>query len=151
MMADLILFELINPSDCVTFYAPDAVTAECVAGILGSGAYGYHNQDKSITGGLTMFKTKKLDAVLADAGFAQPDDALLRRVTADAFASCAYVGFEGRKAYDDALAQATDKVAFKIQHDEERRSSLNKICPNAWVTAERIVALINEYGKEGAQ
>lgn len=149
-MTDLILFELTNPSDCVTFYARDTITAECVAGILSNGAYGYENQDKTITGGLTMFKAKKLREVLADAGFAEPDAALIRQVTADALASCAYVGFEGRAAYDHALAHATDKAAFKTQHDDERRSSSNPICRNAWIMADRIEGLINENGKTGA-
>ncbi|MDD5542860.1 MAG: hypothetical protein PHX83_06765 [Acidobacteriia bacterium] len=133
------LYEVINPSDAVTFYAPDDATAVAVALTLGEGHYGAKRcEDDVSVGGLLLFcKEKEAEQRIfgwLNGSFPEWCDAHDEALTA-ALESCATVaGQDDRFVYDKACSglSGAELEAFKAEVQDRNRSSINDITGRAW-------------------
>lgn len=130
------LWEVINPSDAVTFRADDPKIAVGVTLLVGEGSYGLEDEtgkdyphhvplrDEGADGEATQPYFPSLDAMfkyLKD----HPTE------TIDALESFAVVGKDERIDYEKALDAITDPAKlkkYKADFDDRHRTSLNNIC-----------------------
>lgn len=123
-MKDRILYEIINPSDALTMYAPDLVTAGVAVAILGHGQYGVEGTP-ILFGWDEWFEGNGIQDL--DIWLDQSDN--LKSV-AQCLRSVALGSVEERKYYDAALEAITDDAArkkFIADRNDRRRSSMNDI------------------------
>lgn len=143
------LYELINPSDPVTFEAPDLKVAALVTIILGRGHYGAEPADDSaegvpimLFGDPTEWWTERWPE--EPMGGAGDRDAL--RLAA-ALRSVCYGGKNDRQLYDSALQAITDpekRAAFVAEWNDRKRSSMNDIMGRAHSIAARLESQMQE-------
>lgn len=120
------LFEVVNPSDPITFEADDPDIAKLAALMLGRGRFGVTSEDGEEVLPLYIFgmseeEAERVVAPLAEKG--KTRDGKLALVAAlDSFAVCS---LSSRKALRAALGN--DREALK-RWNEEKRSSMNNIC-----------------------
>ncbi|EPA0547485.1 hypothetical protein ACQZN4_003229 [Vibrio alginolyticus] len=119
------LFELINPSDPLTFYAPNLEVAAVVAYSLSShyGAVSVDNPEERspiLLGWGDWFEERNIDGEWMKAN---------HLVLADAFDSLVIGKPENRAQFGATLAALSDsqKETFKHEHNDKKRSSLNNI------------------------
>jgi len=138
------LYEIINPSDAVTFRAPDDRIARAVALGLGNGNYGLKRCEDG-----KQVDVPCLLLLLPEAGarscliewFGDADFkgyiAGHQAEIAEALESCQNVAPDGREGYEALLvAQPKAKrAAFVKRYEDKHRSSLNTITKFAWATA----------------
>lgn len=145
------LYEIVNPSDPVTFHAPDDATAVGVAVCLGEGAYmASRCSDGENVGGFALFASKEQTDDLTRAWFGGLtlgewlDVPANRSALRVALLDCATMGAGERATYDDAcaaLAELPDKLAaYKAGVQDRNRGSMNNIVGRAWKMAERLAA-----------
>lgn len=137
------LYEVINPSDPVTFHAPDNAIAIAVVVLLGRGSYAAEDESGNNVGGMALFLSEeKVQALLVE--WLGPHESLgawihLHAETIiAALESCAVMPRGERQTYDLAMAAITDEDKRKAFRDavlDKRRSSLNNICARAWEMA----------------
>ena len=131
------LYELINPSDPVTFEAPDLKVAALVTIILGQGQYGAQPVDDSAEGvpimlffgGAAEWWTERWPEEPMD-GAGDRDATRL----AAALRTVCYGGKEDRQLYDSALRAIDDpekRAAFVAEWNDRKRSSMNNIMGRA--------------------
>lgn len=132
------IYELVTPSDPITFTASCNAVAYAVALYLGSGKAGCTREDGEKLDCLLMFAgeeaTKK--SILDNLGMEFKDfmESNHDDVVA-AFESFAYGSIDDRRQYDDAIAAITDaaKLAeFKAKHEDRKRSSMSRWVKSAW-------------------
>lgn len=129
-MLNMTLFELITPSDPYTFYAPNLEVAAVVAYSLSShyGAVSVDNPEERspiLLGWGEWFEERNIDGEWMKAN---------HLVLADAFDSLVISKPEKRAQSDATLAALSDsqKEAFKREHNDKKRSSLNNIASVAY-------------------
>jgi hypothetical protein len=134
------LYEIINPSDCVTFHAPSDSVAVAVVLAIGEGKYGARRcEDGQDVGGLLLFATNyevglRLTQWLGSdfETWAEEHKAAL----AEALLDCATVKPEARDEYEKACARIDsleDLLEYRGQVEDRNRSSANDIVGRAWV------------------
>jgi hypothetical protein len=134
------LYEIINPSDCVTFHAPNDATAVAVVLAIGEGSYGARRcEDGADVGGLLLFATH--DVVESSLKFWIGSDFETwadahKAELAEALLDCATVKPEARDEYEKACARIDsleDLLEYRGQVEDRNRSSANDIVGRAWV------------------
>lgn len=143
------LYKLINPSDSVTFEAPDLKVAALVTIILGRGLYGAEPVDESaesvpimLFGGAIEWWTERWPEEPIDG--AGDRDAL--RLAA-ALRSVCYGGKKERQLYDSALQAITapeKRAAFVAEWNDRKRSSMNDIMGRAHSIAASLESQMQE-------
>lgn len=139
------LYEVINPSDAVTFRAAsDAVAFYCVV-VLGRGKAGCRRRDGQDLPTLMLFMPPDQveQHLCANLGGLSPSDFLAqnREEIAAAFESFAYGRFSERDTYDAAIEAITDPEklrAFKAKHEDRQRTSMNQWVQAAWNVAKAV-------------
>lgn len=135
--ATMNIYELITPSDPITFKAENDKIAFACALLLGEGKAGCENKT---TGGrvpsLLMFNPdpEKEIADFIGGDFREFMDANTLGIS-DAFLSFAYGSVSDRVTYDDACSAITDidKLnEFKAKHEDKNRSSMSQWVKSAW-------------------
>lgn len=124
------VWELINPSDAITFRATPEIAALIASAML-SALYFV----RSVTGEDPPALPERSETELAEASF--------RAAYADAWASFAVVRPSRRAAYDAEMAAIDDAAArrtFRADWHARARTSTNDICAECWEFAERIRA-----------
>lgn len=131
------LFEVVNPSDLVTFEADDELTAHLAVLLVGNGAYGTRTAEGKVVGGIYLFG---FDAAAWLAEFA-PDHAsldalILARSEAieRAFRTFAVASFSDRKAAPEVFADP-ERLA---RWNRAKRTSMNEIVARALQYAEAL-------------
>lgn len=119
------IYEFINPSDCITFYADSDEYARAVTLLLGEGKAGCKKKDGT-----------QLDYCFTAFGNPAPQEVydsikiMLKEKDMkliDALKSCACVSFDEREIFDDYTNNGTDEEKWQ-KWDEKHRSSLNDFC-----------------------
>lgn len=130
------LWELINPSDKITFKAPTHELAAIAVGIMG-GQYGAEELDTEteprkvplfLFGGTEEFFQKTFGKTVGES-FEQCD----KEALAEVFESFLIGSMAERRAYEKALSvlPEEEKAAFKADWLDKERSSMNNICARA--------------------
>lgn len=138
------LYELIQPSDPITFYASDEAVARAVCLMLGDGKYGLHDEHGENLDTILLFcgeaqAEKRLHDWFGDdvAGFMEAK----QKDIAEALESVMVVGVKERAMFELALRAIDDpakRETFKADLKERNRSSLNDITSRAWELAARL-------------
>ena len=135
-------YELINPSDEITFKAESDKVAFFCALILGNGKAGISRQDgKEVEQSpMLMFHEDALSVIESYLGCGLSDfaDNNLNELS-DCFLSFAYVGFSGLAFFDLHVASLWAEVNLQASlkdHENRNRSSISRWVKGAW-----------EYGK----
>ena len=145
------LYELINPSDPITFYADTLAAATGAVVLIGRGWYGAEPEDEGYTTvplmsfmGAEAFQQwfqERFDAPVDDlSGFLS----YYRKDIIQALRTFATASFAERQLYDVALAAITDsdkRAEFLAQWDDIKRSSLNDIVNKAHKIADELAAV----------
>lgn len=133
------LYELVNPSDVVTFYATDDKTAFSCVLLLSNGSYGCVREDGTRLPTLLLLKENPKQTIL---DFMEEDPQKWvdqhEKEIGECFSTFQYVSLEGRKDYDEkinALFTEEDKVLFKNKWEDDHRSSMTKIVLGAWTNS----------------
>lgn len=145
------LWELINPSDKITFKAETHELAAIAVGIMG-GQYGAQELDTEaeprnvplfLFGGTEEYFQKTFGKTIAES-FETCDKVTL----AEVFESFLIGSMAERRAYEKALSvlPEEDKAAFKADWLDKERSSMNNICARA----EHYARALREPAKEQA-
>lgn len=136
------IYDLINPSDPVTFVAEDDATAYAVALYLGRGKTPCTREDRVDLDTMLMFASedKIKESVKRNLGTETVNEWIdANRIKfATALESFAYGSINKRKEYDDAIAAITDPEKLKeftAKHEDRNRTSMNKWVDYAWKLA----------------
>ena len=127
------LYEVINPSDCVTLEADDELVA-CVATLLlGQGRYGLKSDNANKQVLPIMFHQSALDDWLKEKQIVLDDFIDQHSVElAECLESALVCSMTSRAALIKAIeASGGDKKAAFATYNEERRTSMNNICGRA--------------------
>lgn len=130
------IYELVTPSDPITFLAHKDTVATAAAIILGSGKAGCHDEKGNSLNTLYLFHPDPMPEIEKDLGM--PLDKFIEQnwyELADCFESFAYGSIEDRKSYDDAIAAITEPQKlqeFKSKHEDRNRSSMSQWVQGAW-------------------
>ena len=134
------LYEIINPSDCVTFHAPDDPTAVAIVLAIGEGAYGARCcKSGNNVGGLLLFATNAVVEAKFLEWFGTDFETFANShkvEMAEALLDCATVEPEAREVYEEACRRQDsleDLLEFKAQVEDRNCSSANDIVGRAWV------------------
>ncbi len=117
------LFELITPSDPITFYAPDNDIAEAIAVFVGNGKAGLRAIDGSETPNTMIFlgaSDEQMDRIKSTLKDRQKEVISAGKT----FATCT-AGF--REEYDTLTENSTNTEAI-AQFDDRHRSSMSDWC-----------------------
>jgi hypothetical protein len=135
-------YELVNPSDPVTFQAPDLKIAALVTLILGHGQFAANPEDENaegvplmLFGGAEEWWNERFQEPMENAGDRD------RERLAIALRSVCYGSTTDRKLYDSALLAITDpekRAGFIAEWNDRHRSSMNNIMGRAHSIAERL-------------
>lgn len=131
------LYELITPSDPITFKAEDDKVAFFCAVYLGGGKAGCENAEtRESIPSLLLFVDDQVkyanDYLGVEIEKFTSDN--LQKI-ADCFHSFAYVSARERRTYDDAVGAITDPnklKEFKTLHEDRNRTSMSKWVQDAW-------------------
>lgn len=139
------IYDLINPSDRITFEAPSHAVAYYVALLVGGGRLGCDCEDGTSLDTLLWFATKEQVEESIEKNLGTNDlDSFLEtnwEVAVAALNSFAYGSVGDRKIYNASLAAITDpeKLAeFKAVHEDWMRSSMSQWVDYAWQLAGNI-------------
>ena len=130
-------YELINPSDEITFLAENDKIAYVCAIVISNGKFGCKNIDTDES--LNTFLFMDSDPEKTIVAFLEQDFHEFIKENeskiSKAFSTFAYVSAGKRLRYDEKLSSfATTEEAdlYKTSYEEENRSSMNKIVTRAW-------------------
>jgi len=139
------LYEIGNPSDCVTFEAHDDKIAAAVVLLLGSGQYFLNREDDSRVDVpvLLFVRDEKAADEMLNEYFGGDYGAYVsgnKPAIAEALESCLCMSFSSRKtvAMAGEHMSADEFVKYKAKVNEERRSSMNNICGRAYHYAKQL-------------
>lgn len=142
------IYELVTPSDPITFKAKDDKVAFTCALLLGRGKAGCHRRDENNNEvnleTLLMFASEEMIDSTIQEKLGCDIDAFIKSNKADVkacFQSFAYGSIEDRKTYDDAIEAITDPEKlkeFKSKHEDRNRTSMSQWVQGAWDYAEQL-------------
>lgn len=135
----MMIYEVINPSDMVTFLSDDDKIAYACTVLVGNGRYGCKNLEthESLPCLLLFVSAEEFEQLAADylgeafGSFIHNN----REVIKGVLSSFSYCSAKDRRTYDDAISAITDPAqlaAFKAKHDDKNRTSMNQIVNRAW-------------------
>lgn len=139
------LYELIQPSDPITFEANCDKIAYFCALILGSGQAGIKRQDgEPCQSPLLMFHPEPMPLIESFLGcsLAEFCDQNALEIAA-CFNSFAYGSFEERQTFADAISAIDNPEklrVFKEKHEDRNRTSMSPWVKNAWAYGERFAS-----------
>jgi len=126
-------YEVVNPSDKITFEADNDLVAGLMSLLLGDGRFGCINQDEKLILGIWLIDAEgNYNAWLESHGYSLDSlqaaidanvDALIR-----AFASLLVCSFDKRTSLVAELADNDDIAEACRTHNEKHRTSMNNIC-----------------------
>lgn len=123
------IFELINPSDAVTFIGDDITVAGVAIMVLGRGRYGLTDDKGEVVVPLMLFGGSEY--WLAEHGVDDLDAWLTANYlrVAEFLETCAYGSRLEREAFDQAIARMTPEhaEAHREWWNDRNRSSMNNI------------------------
>lgn len=133
-------YELINPSDAITFKAENDQIAYATCLMVGQGLYGAERIEDGHKVNVPAFlvQTKNAPEHMKNYLGMDPEE-FMKIHKNEIVASCAsfmYGTLEIREAIDSSMNALTDpqaKKEFLIAHEEAHRTSLNKIVAKAWI------------------
>lgn len=142
--ATLLHYEIINPSDCVTFVCENETIACNVLTLLGSGQYGGDCLEDS-TKDIPIFMLGGFDAWWKQRHGDKEVGVVLKEnlePTCVALESCMCLGFNERKEVETAVAGMTpeERTMYIKDANDKKRSSMNDICGRAFEIAKKIRA-----------
>lgn len=137
------VYELITPSDPITFKAISDKVATWVSIYLGKGKAGCISKDGRDLNTLMLFETNIEEVIKENLGCSFKDFYERNMVAiADALDSFAYGNFSGREEFDftcEALKDNDEKLQeFKSIHEDKNRSSMSKWVAFAWELGKEI-------------
>jgi len=127
------VYELINPSDPITFLADSNAVACACALIVGQGQYSVHDESYEDCGGMLFGASEEqVEAACREWLGMSLSEFMTARAEeiAAALDTFATIGRVERRTYDAACQAITDPeklVTFKAEMEERNRSSLNQI------------------------
>ena len=134
------LYEIVNPSDCVTFEAPDDATAVAVVLSIGEGAYGARRcEDGQDVGGLLLFATNAVVEAKLMEWFGCDFETWAnahRADLAEALLDCATVKPEARHLYEEGMRRqdsVEELQEYRALVEDRNRTSMSDIVGRAWV------------------
>lgn len=142
------LYEFVNFSDTITFYAADDEIAKCATLLIGNGHSFCHRLNDGGSDGeqlddtCFMFSAKIPDEVLKKSHQVidcRPAD------LGTAMLSFAVCGHGDREIYDEYTSNSTD-AKKKAKWDDKHRTSLNDYCGYAWKFGSKLLG--KAKGKE---
>jgi hypothetical protein len=135
------LYELIQPSDAVTFHAPDDNVARAVCLMLGNGQYGINNEAGEKVDAFLIFCGEEKATERLHSWFG-PDVAAWMKAhepeIAEALESVMTISTRERGMFERALSAIDDpakRKAFRDETHDRNRSSMNNIAGRAWKLA----------------
>lgn len=139
------LYEIVNPSDAVTFRAPDDAVAQAAVLLVGNGAYGLRavsdDGGKRSVQSLLLFLSKDQVEQLFVEWFGSGSlkaflDSRWAEVAA-ALASAQNLGPRERLNYESAISKMTPEAAdiYRREVEDHCRTSRNEIVKYAWSVA----------------
>jgi len=140
-------YEVINPSDAISFRCNDRKCATLVLTILGGGAYGGRAFNDSLEeepdADIPIFLFGGLDEFWATFDSRPIKDALSSSLDEVAFAleSVALGGVSERRSFDLAMSAITDeskRETFLAEYNDQKRSSMNDIMGRAHRIAKKM-------------
>lgn len=143
-MTSRILYDLINPSDAVTFYASSIEAAALATLLVGDGWYAAHALEHGSSDLDVPVLGQNMGSWLAERCEGASLEALLsehKAEIADALASFCTGSADDRRLYENALEAIDDpekRAAFVADWDDKHRSSLNQITNQAHAVAEKL-------------
>ena len=142
------IYELITPSDPITFKADDDKIAFACAVILGNGKAGCTNTNTgdSIPTMLMFAKDPEKDIAEFIGGDMSEFIKTNNKKVSECFKSFAYGSASDRRTYDDACEAITDTEKlkeFKAKHEDKNRSSLSQWVKAAWEYGDMVVGIKN--------
>jgi hypothetical protein len=134
-----VIYEIINPSDCVTIDAPTFEAAALATILIGNGQYGAKPDDGGEDVPIFLFSSWRA-WVKERFGFDEAEQMLeAHKVDVIAALKSACTGsISDRKLFDSALAAITDdekRAAFLADWDDKKRTSMTAIANAAHDTA----------------
>lgn len=128
-MVDRKLYELVNPSDYITFKATPLIAA-----IIGTRIVGYFVKD--IETGAAPDRPDDL----MDQYEALWRDGAAKASYADAWASFLIGSPEKRRLFEEAISRMPEGEveAFKADYHDRNRTSINDICRRCWEVADKV-------------
>jgi hypothetical protein len=134
------LYEIINPSDCVTFHASSDSVAVAVVLAIGKGKYGAERcEDGQDVGGLLLFATNEVVEASLKIWLGTDFETFAnehKAEMAEALMDCATVKPENRQAYEHkckVMDTPEELLEYRAQVEDRNRSSVNDIVGRAWV------------------
>lgn len=131
-MAEKRLYEVVNPSDAITFRA-SIIEAACIADRLSAGWMFVKDIETGEAPNVDNLEAE-YDAIWKDAG---------RLASyAEAYSSFMVGSRTERELVEDATALMTDEQAkaYRATWHAKRRTSMSDLCSQCWETAEKIAA-----------
>lgn len=123
------IFNLVNPSDAITFIGEDVQIAQAAILLLGRGMYGL--EDESLEYVLPVFILGDAKPWLEENGFSNLGQFIFDNAAAiaDFLATCLYSSVGERRDYEEAVARMTPEAAaeYRQTHQKDRRSSMSDI------------------------
>lgn len=145
------VYELVTPSDPITFLAPDDKIALVCAVLLGNGNAGCTREDGVDVQSMWMFHPNPMPEIEKILGEPMGDFIENQRKSiAECFQSFAYGSFSDRKQYDAAISAITDPgklKQFKETHEDTQRTSMSKWVKAAWEMGENILEAAKTVNK----
>lgn len=149
------IYEIINPSDAVTFHAPDDTVARAVVLLIGRGMYGLEGPNGSVSCLLAFASDVQTQQALRE-WFGDEESGLSRFVDQHrdevlaALDSVQNVSCDKRKEYDDELLALLEekREAYRKKTESKNRTSLTCIVKHAWEMAEHVRRCRDEEGAE---
>ena len=151
-------YELVTPSDTVTFAANDDLIAYAVTLIVGQGKAGItkltdknlDNQENFPYQPFIAFMNKHhSDMIIQDAFGCKleeyVEDIEVRKKIAECMNSFAYGDLESRIVFDEAMEAIDDpakREKFRKGHEDRNRTSMSQIVKGAWDYAEQLKGYI---------
>jgi hypothetical protein len=150
------IYEIVNPSDKVTFEAPNDKVAIAAVILLADGKFGLVDEEGNDTLLPLLFSNEdQIKAVLVGKGFDDGVKGLAAFIDAnvqavgECLASSAVVSIGDRKALLRALGNSGRKLEDALSDwNEEKRTSLNDICGCAHRIADQLAASMAKGGSE---
>lgn len=146
------IYNLINPSDAITFKSDSDKIAFVCALILGSGKFGMERADNKEVQSPLLFLSEDSDAIISE--YLQSDLKEFCKQNkleiSNCFESFCYGSIRDRQTYDDAIEAIDDfdkLQKFKLKHEDTNRTSASKWILCAWEYAKHFKDenyLINE-------
>lgn len=142
-MPKLKLYELINPSDPYTFYAPDIKIAYVVSTNIGNG-YCARDVETDESTPLLFGHSEWCEEQGINDDYIEGIDWLLVH---DAFDSFVIGSVENRRSLDTAMKNMTDNARqnYLAERQESQRSSLNRIGERAYACRDAIKSKMEEH------